>query len=72
MRSLLFLLLLSCATTETFKLRVEGASLYRNCLDIYRDKKLCRNETARWCLDQGLEADCFIDYTRSPPSQRLR
>lgn len=63
MKHLLLLLLMSCATTPEFRLRVEGASLYQNCLDIYRDRKLCRQETARWCLDQGLEASCFIDYT---------
>jgi hypothetical protein len=66
MKRILFLLLLSCATTEEFRLRVEGASLYRNCLSIYGEKRLCTRETARWCMDQGLEPSCFVDYTDRP------
>lgn len=65
--SLLALLLAACATTPEFQLRIEGRSLYNNCMDIYRDKRLCLNETARWCLSQGLEAECFIDFTQRQP-----
>lgn len=63
----LLLALCGCATSETFKLRAEAASLYRNCVDIYRDRKMCAQETARWCLDHDLEASCFDDPTQRRP-----
>lgn len=72
MKRLLLLLTLSCATTESFRTRVEAGSLYRSCLDIYGDKRLCRQETARWCLDQGLEASCFADQTDRQPLKGFR
>ena len=65
-RQALLLLVAACATTPEFRLRAEGDSLYHNCVSIYgkQHRHDCAVETAHWCLDQGLEASCFVDSTR--------